>query len=124
MIYKLIIALLVCDSLLPIISLIKGYLLGKYVIKNNLNRLEINDLYIENSILGTKYNLKLINSGYLLYFLFFIPYIFIQTNYFKNSDENIYYLNNIYKYYNNSNNLYSWLKLGFNLGQLIYYNKN
>ena len=124
MIYKYLIALLISDSLLPTISLIKGYLLGKYVIKNNLNIMNVKEEYIENSIFGNNCNLKFINNGYLARILLSVPYMFILTNYFKNDDANMYYLNNIHKYYENDNNsLLNWTKLGFNVGQLIYYNK-
>ena len=124
MIYKYFIVLLISDSLLPTISLIRGYFLGKYVIKNNLNRMNVKEEYIENSIFGNNCNLKYINNGYLARILLSVPYIFIVTNYFKNDDANMYYLNNINKYYENDNNsLLNWTKLGFNIGQLIYYNK-
>ena len=124
MIYKYFIVLLISDSLLPTISLIRGYLLGKYVIKNNLNRMNVKEKYIENSIFGNNCNLKYINNGYLARILLSVSYMFILTNYFKNDDANMYYLNNIHKYYENDNNsLLNWTKLGFNIGQLIYYNK-
>lgn len=123
MIYNLILHLVLIDSFFPLFSFIRGYYYGRYAILNNLNRMYILDKYIKYSIFGLKKKLPLINRGFLFSILFSVPYMFIQTNYFRNDDANYYYLNNISKYYDSNKSLLSWGKLGFNTGQLIYYNK-
>ena len=123
MIYNLILNLVLIDSFFPALSFIRGYYYGRYAIVKNLNRMYILDKYIKNSIFGLKKKLPLINHGFIFSILFSVPYMFIQTSYFRNDDANIYYLNNINKYYDSNKCLLSWSKLGFNVGQLIYYNK-
>lgn len=121
---KTIIIIFLLDSFLPILSFLKGYFLGKYVILNNENSLYISNNYIINNYFSSKTNFIIFNKGYIFYSIYFIFYFFINTNYIKNDDANIYYLNNIYKYNQYNNTLYKWIKLGFYSGQLIYYNKN
>ena len=123
MIYNLILTLILVDSLLPSLAVIRGYWLGKYAIVNKLNRMYILNTYIKSTILGSKKKIPFINNGFILCILFSVPIMFIKTSYFRNDDANIYYLNNIDKYYNYNQPLLSWSKLGFNTGQLIYYNK-
>lgn len=123
MIYNLILTFILVDSFLPFLAVLRGYFLGKYAIVNKLNRMYILNKYIKSNILGSKKKIPFINNGLLLCFLLCVPHSFIRYNYFRNDDANIYYLNNIEKYYNYNQNLLSWNKLGFNIGQIIYYNK-
>ena len=64
MIYKFLVSLLISDSLLFIISLIRGYFLEKNVIKNNLNRMDIKEEYI------IKCNNNYDNIKSLIYFIY------------------------------------------------------
>ena len=123
MIYKLLLLFIFCDSFFPILSLLKGFYYGKYVIENNLNRMYILNKYLKKNILGSKIKIFLFNKGLFLCFFLSVPNIFILTSYKRNDDYNIYYLTNIQKYYNYNQSLYHWCKLGFNIGQLYYYNK-
>ena len=54
MIYNLILTLILIDSFLPTIAVIRGYWFGKYAIVNKLNRMYILNKYIKFSILGSK----------------------------------------------------------------------
>ena len=123
MIYKYILIFFILDSILPIFTFIRSYYLGKYVIKNKLNRMYINNLYLSNNILNSKIKFPFINNGFIFFLLYFIPYHILIYTYFKNDDYNTYFLNNIQKHFKLYQSLYSWSKLGYNIGQLIQYNK-